>query len=104
LCRLHRRRVIDELLRGCPFKDENALATLTRLQNDAWRRIGGMDLSGIELLARFRICNGCVGRLLAHPVIRRLRQKQEALRECPVTIPAATAAPVGVRITRRARR
>ncbi len=78
-CPLHGVCLVHRLPTRCPMATANPLATIEALQRIAWKAIGNPHSSekaeALEALDQADTCTACMDRILASPVVRRLRAR-----------------------------
>lgn len=78
ICKLHRQAIVERLPDHCPLGGERVFQAVGFFQDRGYLRLGQrpQDLRGLRDLERYKTCYQCIDRLIAHPVVRELRQKQ----------------------------
>ena len=80
-CELHGVNLFHRLPPRCPLGTPNPLTTLGQLQNAAWAVLGRgfhdrETPDALALLDAGDVCKRCLGRILTHPTVTRLRSRK----------------------------
>jgi hypothetical protein len=73
-CQLHGHNIVDRFPRHCPLGEANPADGLLRHKDWAWG-VNPTDPNTVHRLRRFDTCDQCVGILLTHPTVQRLRDR-----------------------------